>query len=178
VTEHRQKRDDLIAAASEFCELCENAKQLGSERFLLGLHRAQPRLQAAGAELPYPDDTDEIPDDDLDLSPTPEEMGVFMRPIWDMLSEIDWEPVWKDLHEAVSPRRFERRAQWPIRAFLYDDLYDTYWCLKYGLRLIDAGRPEAEAVFYWRMYFWSEWGYHNAEALRVIHYYVALYLAG
>jgi len=28
------------------------------------------------------------------------------------------------------------------------------------------------------MYFWSHWGYHNAEALRVIYHYVALYLSG
>lgn len=175
MTEHRHERDEFIAAASKFCGLCENAEQLGRDRFLLGLHRAQPRLQAAGAELPYPDDTDEIPDDDVDLSPTDEEMGVFMGPIGDMLFEIDWEPVWKELHEAVVD---ERRDHWPIRVFLYDDLYDTYLWVKEGFRLIDAGRPEAEAVFYWRWYFWTEWGYHNAEALRVIHYYVALYLGG
>jgi len=165
VTEHRQKTDEFIAAASDVCRLCENAKQLGRERFLLGLAGALPRLQAAGVELPNADYS-EVPDDDFELPLVPEEMPSVMGPVWDMLSEIDWEPVWKGLHEAV---RFERRDHWPIRVFLHNDLYDTYWCLKYGFRLIDAGRPEAEAVFYWRMYFWSEWGYHNAEALRVLH---------
>jgi hypothetical protein len=56
---------------------------------------------------------------------------------------------------------------------VYDGIYHD---LKEGFRLMEAGRPEAEAVFEWRLLFWSHWGYHLAEALRVIHYYVALCL--
>ena len=44
--------------------------------------------------------------------------------------------------------------------------------------MLEAGRPEVEAVFHWRLTFWSHWGYHNSEASRLIHYYVATYLAG
>jgi hypothetical protein len=61
---------------------------------------------------------------------------------------------------------------------LYDGLSDVHGELKYGFQLLEAGRPEAEAVFYWRLGFWNHWGYHNADALRFVHTYVALYLGG
>jgi hypothetical protein len=166
VTAHRHERDLFIAAASEFCELSESARPLGTERFLLGLARALPRLHAAGVELPYPDD--ELPDDELEVDLSADEMKGLL-PVGDILTGIDWNPVGKELHDA---------PPWPIAVFLYDDLYDIYHDLKTGFRLIEAGRPEAEAVFHWRLNFWGHWGYHNAEALRVIHYYVATYLAG
>jgi Domain of unknown function (DUF5063) len=66
----------------------------------------------------------------------------------------------------------------PVDFSLYEDLGETYRDLKNGFRLLEAGRPEAEAVFHWRLTFWSHWGYHNVGALRVIHYYVAGHLAG
>jgi len=217
MTEHRRERDAFIAAAAEFCRLYEDAKELGSERFLLGLAGALPRLQAAAVELPYPDD--EIPDDDLDVDLTTEEMDVLAEPVAEVLREIDWDRISDDLPESTPertageaiemieqireslPASMVDETDWdqirdnlreylpetrspnpptpmPIDPFLYDDLHDIYRDLKKGFRLIDAGRPEAEAVFYWRLNFWGHWGYHNADALRVIHYYVALYLAG
>ena len=47
-------------------------------------------------------------------------------------------------------------------------LSDVYDNLKEGFRLLDAGRPEAEAVFLWRLNFWGHWGYHNAKALKLL----------
>ena len=57
-------------------------------------------------------------------------------------------------------------------------LWNIYADLKEGFLLLEAGRPEAEAVFYWRLNFWSHWGYHSAAALKLVHYYAALYLTG
>lgn len=212
-----------MSAASEFCRLYEDAKQLGSGRFLLGVARVLPRLHAAAVALPSPDDADEIPDDDLDVDLTDEQMQRVASPVGDVLDEIDWdrirehlpesrldltaaeaieqiEQLHDDLRESGSPlletvmeadweriranlRTYlpdrpppERPTPVPIAAFLYDDLYDTYRDLKNGFRLLDAGRPEAEAVFLWELTFWAHWGYHSVDALRVIHYYVALYL--
>jgi hypothetical protein len=129
--------------------------------------------------LPFSDDDDdEIPDDDLDLRLSPEEMQAVAWPAAEVLKVIDWSEVQAQLHESMTAGRFRRGPKWPISLFLDDDLWDIYAALKEGFRLLEAGRPEAEAVFRWRLLFWSHWGYHNAEALRVIHYYVALYLTG
>ncbi len=217
MTEHRRERDVFIAAASDFCRLYEDTRELRSERFLLGLAGALPHLQAAAVELPYSDD--EIPADDLDVDLTTEEMDVLAASVAEVLREIDWDRIRDDLPESSPERTADeaiemieqvreslpesmveetdwdqiranlreylaetrsphRPAPLPIDLFLYDDLHDIYRDLKEGFRLIDAGRPEAEAVFYWRLNFWGHWGYHNADALRVIHYCVALYLAG
>lgn len=217
MTAHRSERDAFIAAADDFCRLYEDAKRLGSERFLLGLAGALPRLQATAVELPYPDDSDEIPDDDVDVDLTSEEMGALKEPVADVLREIDWERIREDLPEtrpemtsgeAIEMLEETRESlpesmleDWvracenlrthlpearspyapdplPIDLFLYEDLGETYQDLKNGFRLLEAGRPEAEAVFHWRLTFWSHWGYHNVRALRVVHPYVAGYLAG
>ena len=168
VTAHRDERDVFVAAAREYCELYEGAQELGAERFLLGLASALPRLHAAGVDLKYPDD--ELPADDVDVGLTTEEMQSFAFPVGDVLREIDWSRLHGELRESVGVG--------PIDVFLYDDLHGIYRDLWEGFRLLDAGRPEAEAVFHWRLSFWSHWGYHCVDALRVIHYYVALYLAG
>jgi hypothetical protein len=172
VTAHRDERDAFVAAAREYCELYEGAQELGAERFLLGLARALPRLHAAGFDLQYPDD--ELPADDVDVGLTTEEMQSFAFPVGDVLREIDWSRLHGELRESVG---VDPRA-WQIDVFLYDDLYDIYRDLRDGFRLLDAGRPESEAVFQWRLSFWSHWGYHSVDALRGVHYYVALYLTG
>lgn len=161
-----------MAAASEFCELYERATELGSEALLLGLHPVLPRLHAAAAGLPFPDD--EVPDGDLDVSLTLEESQAVDWPVLEALRQLRWSTIQDELHESTA----DCASPAATAEFVYDDLSGIYHDLKQGFRLIEAGRPEAEAVFEWRLQFWGHWGYHNAEALRVIHYYVALYLAG
>ena len=172
MTEHRLERDEFIAAASRFCELYENAELLGRDNFLLGLDRVLPRLQASAVELPYPDDADQIPDDDLDVLLTDEEGKAYLWAVSRLLQQIDWSGVQERLSEHAAGYTS------PATEFLSDDLDGIYGDLQEGFRLIKAGRPEAEAIFYWRLGFWSHWGYHNAEALRVVHFHVALYLEG
>lgn len=215
VTDQRLRRDAFIAAASEFCRLYENAKELGSERFLLGLAAVLPRLHAAAVELPYPDDA--IPDDDLDVRLATEEVDVVAERVGEVLRAIDWERIRGDLRESrpemtageaieildetreslpestlenwalardnlrkylPETRSPDAPDPLPVDFYLYEDLDETYRDLMSGFRLIEVGRPEAEAVIEWRLSFWSHWGGHNVEALRVIHHYVALDLAG
>jgi hypothetical protein len=168
---------ELRAAASDYCELFETAKTLGSERFLRRLARILPRLQAAAVQLNYQDsDEEEWPD----LRLSPEDLQVVAWPVREVLDQVDWSRIEGDLHESVVGGRFRRRTHWPIGLFLYDDLTDVYLDLKPGLRRIQVGgaQAEREAAWEWRLNFWGHWGYHNAEARRVIHYYVALYLDG
>jgi hypothetical protein len=155
-----------MSVASEFCELYENATQLGSERFMRGLVRTLPRLQAAGVSLPYPDEFDELPESDLDLRLSTEERQAVDSPVAELLRELDWGEVKDEVGDPMD---------W---FFLYDDLSDIYADVKEGFRLLDAGQPEAEAVWVWRDNFWAHWGYHNAGALKIVHYYVALNLGG
>jgi hypothetical protein len=175
MTVERRHMDEFHAAASDYCGLFETAKTLGSETFLLRLERTLPRLQAAAVHLNFQEpDEREWPD----LSLSVEDLQVVAWPVQEVLEGVDWSRIEGDLHEAMVGSRFRRPPRWPIALFLYDDLTDIYRDLKPGLRRIEAGGPgaEPEAFWEWRLNFWGHWGYHNAEALRVIHYYVALYL--
>lgn len=55
---------------------------------------------------------------------------------------------------------------------LGDDLADIYRDLKEYIASYDSGSPRgmAEAAWYWKFSFMSHWGYHAADALRVIHW--------
>jgi len=154
--------------ASEFCDLYERAPELG-EDFLLSLQQTLPRLQAAAVALPLPEG--DFPDDDLDVSLSVEEQRAVDWPVHELLEQLDWSAVQENVSEAAATGAPSPTADW---LFLYDDLSGIYHDLKRGFRLIEAGRAETEAVFGWRVLFWSHWGYHNAEALRLVHYYVAL----
>jgi hypothetical protein len=167
MTEHRSERDAFIAVAGEFCELYEDATRRSADAFLLALARTLPRLHAAGVALPFPDDEEDIPEDDLDLRLTLEERQAIDFPVSDLLGGLEWRELEKHFDDA----RMSSLS-------LYDDLSDIHADLKEGFLLLEAGRPEAEAVFGWRLSFWSHWGYHSASALRLVHNYVALYIAG
>jgi hypothetical protein len=165
MTEHRAEPDEFIAVASEFCELYETATRIGPEAFLRSLARTLPRLHSAGLALPFPDE-DELPDEDVDVRPTLEERQAVDFPVEELLRQLDWSDVQERLSDPIQ-----------VGLRLYLDLSDVYDNLKEGF-LLEAGRPEAEAVFEWRLKFWSHWGYHNVSALRIVHHYVALYLEG
>jgi hypothetical protein len=51
---------------------------------------------------------------------------------------------------------------------LADALADIYGDLMSGLELYDSGRFE-EAAFEWWIAFWSHWGRHAVDAIRVLH---------
>lgn len=162
------ERGEFKAVASEFCGLYEQATELGAERFLLGLARTLPRLHAAGVALPFPTaDAAEIPEDDLDVGLGVEDRQAVDWPVAGLLKQLKWSEVQTRLADPTADS-----------LSLYDDLSGIYADVKEGLLLLEAGRPEAEAVFYWRINFWSHWGYHSASALRLVHYYAALYLTG
>ncbi len=85
-------------------------------------------------------------------------------------------PMYRQLEEALEGMDF----YWTVVAFgndaleehghlLSDDLADIYWDLQEGFDLLQAGGSEGEASWTWRFSFWSHWGAHSVDALRVIH---------
>jgi len=164
VTDERRRIDEFVHAATAFRELCENAQELGRDRFLLGLSKVLPRLQAAAAALPVGEPaSDELP---FEAGERPRR-----RPpdaVWKLLPD-DWSEVQGNLHETVDGNES------PATALLANDLDDMYGDVMEGFDILDAGLPESEAVWHWRFDFWTHWGYHVAEAQRLIHYHVALH---
>ena len=58
----------------------------------------------------------------------------------------------------------------PIFGSLADDIADIYRDLQAGLQLGDKGQVCGDdAVFHWRLMFYSHWGKHAINALEVIH---------
>ncbi|MGH3136668.1 MAG: DUF5063 domain-containing protein [Gaiellaceae bacterium] len=160
----RRRIDDFMEAASAFRGLCDNAKEHGRKRFLFGLSQALPRLQAVAAALPEVEAVSgKLPFEAGDR-PRRDPPDV----VWTYLPD-DWTYVQELFHETVDG------AESPAIHLLGDDLGDIYDEVVEGFDIIAGGFPESEAVWHWRWGFWNHWGFHIAEAQRVIHYYVAVH---
>jgi hypothetical protein len=61
---------------------------------------------------------------------------------------------------------------------LADDMADIYRDLRDGFLLLAAGVPEGDVVWGWHLSFWSHWGEHAVNALRIIHRHLAIESAG
>jgi hypothetical protein len=57
----------------------------------------------------------------------------------------------------------------PAAGSLSDDLADIYLDVTDGLKLLKGSGSEVDAAWEWRFSFWSHWGVHAADAIRVIH---------
>jgi hypothetical protein len=75
----------------------------------------------------------------------------------------DWNPY----HQVFDPTQ-DNEA---IFGSLADDIADIYGDLKKGLVFIDTGHVQTEdAMWTWRVLFYSHWGQHAMNALRTIHF--------
>ena len=164
VVDERRRIDEFVGAANAFRELCESAEALGRKRFLTGLIRALSQLQAAAVELPHGDPVD----DKLPFEHGERPRQVLPEAVSRFLPD-DWGEVQDNLHETVDG------GESLAPALVADDLGDIYDDIVEGFDILDAGFSESEAVWHWHHGFWTHWGYHAAEAQRVLHYYVALH---
>jgi Domain of unknown function (DUF5063) len=73
-----------------------------------------------------------------------------------------------DFYWTVVP--FGDDAREEFGGVLQDDLFDIYRDLRDP---VDAGVAEAEAVWEWRFSFWTHWGEHLVDALRIIHLHLS-----
>ena len=78
----------------------------------------------------------------------------------DLLGADDW--YW-----TVAP--FIKEVPQLLTGSLADDLTSVYHDLKRGLDYLRAGEPEPDVIWEWRLGFWSHWGQHAVNAVRIIH---------
>jgi Domain of unknown function (DUF5063) len=75
----------------------------------------------------------------------------------------DWDGYW------TSIRPFGGREMEAVMRSLADDLADVWLDVKHGLVALDAGAPKTDVIWEWQFSFYSHWGRHATEALRVCH---------
>ena len=148
-----EMRDEV----ERYCALIETAGQWDRMTFtwalaesLAGLTAAASRLapvSAPGAELPGP--------------PADEEWLERYTAVRDALGE--WADYW------TTPGPFGEEADTAVLLPLADDLADIWRDLKPGLLGLAAGAPLDAALWDWRLGFFTHWGVHATEALRVLH---------
>ena len=171
MSDERLRIKTFMETAKYFCDLCERAEEIGPETFFVELAHTLPRLQAAGALLPYPEETvvDHpifTAEDSLKIR-LPSAAVRFVR-------EVDWTPIQEKLYEYIVDGH---RSDAATSTTIYEDLDEIYNDVKEGFEILRAGYPLAEAVWEWNFSFWSHWAFHVAEVQRVIQKYAADYLA-
>jgi Domain of unknown function (DUF5063) len=147
----------FAAMAEDYCALIESAESTDRSLLLGELASSLSSLYAAALELPNVQTrTDEL--------------------LSEGLTHEQWEALYDQL-EALFGDYAAYRTAGPLpeeEAQLYestvsDDLADIYRDLKGGLLALSAGAPRNEVLWEWRFGFWTHWGSHTVEALRVIH---------
>ena len=146
---------DFRGLAEEYVALIDTAEH--GETLLAELASLLPRLYSTATNLP-----DARPEGDEE--PARESRFEDWQLIGGRLDRLLGD---HDLYWAIDPTG--TAEQEPIAGSLSDDLADIYLDLNDGLRLLAAGGPVADAVWEWRFAFWSHWGAHAADAIRVIH---------
>lgn len=148
----------FAAAARRYVAVVEGAWKPEPELLLGDLAAVLPALYGAALRLPdVAGKADELPDG--------------MR-----LTAQRWKDVFDRLQEAlpgddyywtVEPSIQEDPVE--LTGSLADDLADIYGDVKPGLDLLAAGGSMSAAAWEWRFSFWSHWGTHAVEALRIVH---------
>ena len=142
------ERSDTIAAfrvvAEQYVAVIDAARAHGIARLYGDLVSALPTLYAAAVQLP-----------DIE----PESADAPYR----SMTHGQWATVFDGLLRMFLEDDRETAGS------LADDLADIYRNVKEGLDALSAGRSEADVVWEWRFSFWSHWGEHAANALRIVH---------
>ena len=146
---------DFRGAAEQYVTLVDGADDC--QKLLVELAWLLPTLYSTAARLPdVRPEGDEEPAGESRFEDWQLIRGHFDRLLGD-----------GDLYWAIDPSG--TADQEPVAGSLSDDLADIYLDVNEGLTLLAAGGAEADAVWEWRFLFWSHWGTHAADAIRVIH---------
>jgi hypothetical protein len=147
----QDKTAAFAQAARSYCEFLDSPTPSSTD--LLTLAQLLAALAERALSLPA----------DVDRGSGDAELGdVPYDHIADRLRDIDLELYW----DIFDPLQIEPEE--PCANSLLDDVCDIYVDLTRGLRLFDAG-DAAEALWYWRFFFWAHWGEHLVGAQRAMY---------
>jgi hypothetical protein len=147
--------DRFRIAAEGYCDYIDSimpGQQL--EPLIRSLHTSLTEVYAAALSLP----SLPVGDDDPETEPlTHKEWRTLYDRLRGVLGSADtYFTIWDS--DGTDPQSM-------VEGSLADDLADTYWDLRKGLALDEAGETP-DAVFEWRLLLWGHWGRHAANAIR------------
>jgi hypothetical protein len=163
-----QIADRFSALANQFCSVVDSASRLDRTELLRKLYPVLPALISQAIGLP---DVSRYDDNELEGS---SRRGFHVGSV----SEQEWGKLYNflkgklgnwDLYHQVFDPTEDNEA---VSRTLADDIADIYRDLKGGLIFMEMrqGRPEEDAVWTWRLLFFSHWGKHAMDALLTIHF--------
>jgi hypothetical protein len=162
------RRDDYAEIAKQFnktvqqyCRIVESAPGLEKGQLLLQIYQLLPELIGQAIHLP-----------DFALSDEDDPHRVETRGTHEQ---------WKKLYELLKVKLGDADVYWEvwdptkdnaaIHGTLADDIADIYGDLKKGVMLCEDPKGTArEAIWIWRVLFFSHWGKHAIDALRTMHF--------
>jgi uncharacterized protein DUF5063 len=146
----------FIEASRNFVALVDGASRWRhADTFLAKVHPALADVLAAALRLPEPQKMGEAP---LSATVGLDRWNAKYQRLGQLLGERNM--FW----EVFNPREEEA----PISGSLADALAEVWSNLRAGLEHLEAGEPLDDVVWLWRFGFWSVWGHHVTDALRLI----------
>jgi hypothetical protein len=163
-----QIADRFSAVAKQFCSIVDSASILDRTELLGKLYPIFPALIGEAIGLP------DVSRDDDDELPGTTRRGSRAGG----LSEKEWGKLYTSLKEKLGDWDLYRQVFDPtedneaIFGTLADDIADIYRDLKDGLAFREKGQglPDEDAIWTWRLLFYSHWGKHAMDALLTIHF--------
>ena len=154
-------RDSIYAfkgAAERYVALIDAAESAERLHLFLDLASALSGIYATALELPKsePGSTDLVAD-----GMGSEGRSESLKRMENLLGADDWYWTAVPFMKKDNPEL--------VTGSLADDLTDVYLDLKSGLDQLGAGVPNPDVIWEWRFAFWSHWGEHAVNALRIIH---------
>jgi len=151
----------------QFCSVIEDASNLNRAEILSRVYPLLPRLIDQAIAMPRAEEaeeTDEVESDEV----LPRKSGSTHEERWSLFQLLQEKlEDWDRYSEVFDPAR-DMDA---IVGSLADDLADTYFDLKEGLALQEAGETEPSRVIWeWRFSFDIHWGEHALSALRSLYF--------
>lgn len=147
-------------AATRFCSIVDSASHMDRGEFVAQIYRVLPKLIDQAIEMPDVEGSDR-----QQQKSSPKVRYAEWEQLYNSLKEKlgDW-----DLYHQVFDPTHDNEA---IVGTLADDIADIFDDLKEGLVFIEAAQanPE-EAIWTWRLLFYSHWGKHAMDALLAIHF--------
>jgi hypothetical protein len=149
----------FCSAAERYVQIIDRAGDDGLASLYKSLVDSLPALYRAAQRLPYP------PGDFEDLPESNRVTHEQWQEIFDLLSSTLGKE--EDLYVTVEPRGEENPPL--LVGSLADDLADIYRDVKETLAHVATDEDQIAILWEARLAFWSHWGSHAVDALRIIH---------